>query len=80
MQTDLTYTRCGMFTRFIPNTPEGEKAWRVMAAEDGCAAVLTMHEKATIAQIRAAGYTVSKSKAAPVKAGEIDNLLKELGL
>ncbi len=29
---DLEYTQDGMFTRFYPNTSEGESAWRVMAA------------------------------------------------
>ena len=74
-QADLEYINTGFFTRFMPNTPAGEDAWRVMAKEDGVAAVLTAHAKSVIAQLRRAGYSVAKAK--PVKES-LDNILKEL--
>jgi hypothetical protein len=73
--TDLEYTNDGMFTRFIPNTPAGENAWREMAKDDGVAAVLNNHAKAVISQLRKAGYTVAKAK--PVKQS-IESILAEL--
>ncbi len=71
----------GMFTRFVPNTQAGEDAWREMAKDDGCAAVLNIHATAVIAQLRRAGYTVLKAKktAEPTMA-EVDTLLSELGI
>lgn len=76
MKADLEYTNGGMFTRFYPNTPAGEDAWREMAKEDGVAAVLSIHSKNVISQLRNAGYTVKK--AAPVTQ-TIDDILAELG-
>ena len=72
---DLSYTTVGMFTRFIPNTPAGEDAWRVMAADDGCGAVLTVHLVSVLRQIRKAGLTVGKARPALVND---DELLAEL--
>jgi len=77
--TDLTYITDGLFTRFIPNTPQGEAVWREMAKDDGCAAVLNIHAVAVLKQLRAAGYSVSKAKPKPVSMEEIDSLLNELG-
>lgn len=76
MITDIEYSKQGMFTRFYPNTTAGETVWREMAKQDGVAAVLHFAAKKTIAQIRAAGYTVSKMKK-PTQS--IDQILAELG-
>lgn len=73
---DIEYINTGMFTRFMPNTPAGEDAWREMAKEDGCAAVMSIHAKSVIAQLRAAGYSVAKAKK-PTQS--IDEILAELG-
>jgi len=44
------------------------------------AAILSFHAKATIQQLRNAGYKVAKAKkAVPVTTSEIDELLAELG-
>jgi len=76
--TDLTYTQDGMFTRFVPNTTDGESVWRSMVEQHGAAAVLNHEAGRVMAQIRKAGYSVGKAK--PVKAGEIDAILAELGV
>lgn len=75
--TDLEYTHDVMFTRFYPNTEAGKGAWRSMAQQDGVAAVLTMHAKSVISQLKKAGYTVSKAKK---QTQTIDDILKELGV
>jgi hypothetical protein len=78
--TDLTYTQDKMFTRFIPVTTDGENLWRQMVEQNGSAVVLNVEANLVMAQIRKAGYKVSKApKAKPVTAGEIDTLLAELG-
>lgn len=74
---DLEYTTNGLFTRFYPNTPAGEDAWREMAMEDGVAAMLSMHVKSVIAQLRGAGYTVARAKKS---SQTIDEILAELGV
>ena len=70
MTHDPEYINTGMFTRFVPNTPAGEDAWRVM---DG--AVLTIHLNSVLRQIRKAGLSVGKAN--PVQVNN-DELLKEL--
>jgi hypothetical protein len=77
MKADIEYTNSGMFTRFYPNTSAGEAVWREMAKQDGVAAVLSFEAKKTIAQIRAAGYTVAKAKK-PTES--VDDILAELGV
>lgn len=77
MVSDLEYTTSGLFTRFLPNTPAGEEVWRVMAAETGSAAVLSIHAKNVINQLRKAGYTAVKAKK-PTQS--IDEILSELGI
>ena len=72
---DLEYTNSGMFTRFYPVTRAGEDAWREMAKEDGCAAVLSIHAKNVIGQLRKAGYSVAKAKKTTQT---IADILKEL--
>jgi hypothetical protein len=79
MTHDLTYTTDGLYTRFFPHTKAGEDAWREMAKADGVAAVLNIHAKAVLQQLRAAGYTVAKAKKAkPVTIQEIDDILNQL--
>lgn len=77
---DLEYINTGLFTKFIPNTPAGEAAWRVMHADNGNNVVLTIHAKNVIAQLRKAGYSVAKAKKAPAWTSEDDQLLAELGV
>ena len=72
---DLEYRNDGLFTRFMPNTPSGEDAWKAMAKDDGVAAVLNIHAKNVIAQLRRSGYTVAKAK--PTQES-IDDILKAL--
>lgn len=76
MTHDLTYTQDGLFTRFIPNTPAGENAWREMHKHDATA-VLNIHAAGVLKQLRAAGYTVAKAKPCKV---DINALLAELGV
>lgn len=76
MTSDLEYTNHGLFTRFYPNTEAGENAWREMAKESGVAAVLTMHAKPVINQLRKAGYTVSKASKPNQSISEILNELE----
>lgn len=76
MTIDLEYRNDGLFTRFVPNTPAGEDAWRVMAEETGVAAVLNIHAAAVLAQLRRAGYSVAKAKKSTQS---IDDILAELG-
>lgn len=75
---DITYINDGMFTRFIPESKAGEYIWREMHDKMGHTAIINFEAKKVIAQIRAAGYKVGKAK--PVKAGEIDAILAELGI
>ena len=75
--SDISYTNSGLFTRFYANTAAGENAWREMAKDEGVAAVLTIHAKSVIAQLKAAGYSVAKAKK-PTQS--IDDILKELGV
>jgi hypothetical protein len=65
---DLTYAcHDGIWTRFYPETPQGETAWNEMAKAD---------PNGVVAQLKAAGYSVAK--APPVKPGELDAILAEL--
>lgn len=76
---DLIYINAGLFTRFIPNTPAGEEAYRVMHEQQGDASILSIHVQNVIAQLRKAGYSVAKSKKAKkVTVQEIDELLAAL--
>lgn len=74
--TDLTYRDDGLFTRFFPETNEGEKVWNEMAEQyGGVAAVLSIQAKSVIAQIRRAGYSVAKAKKCTQS---VDDILAEL--
>lgn len=82
MAHDLTYSCAdGLWTRFFPHTPQGEEAWRVMAAADpqGVVSFLPLQVPGVLAQLRAAGYSVAKAKPAkPLAEGELLALLEEL--
>ncbi|HTM78669.1 MAG TPA: hypothetical protein VL133_13695 [Devosia sp.] len=76
---DLTYSCAdGIWTRFYPETPAGEDAWRVMAAADpqGVVAFLAGQVPPVLAQLKAAGYVVRKAK--PAVPGELDAIIAEL--
>lgn len=77
--SDLEYINTGLFTRFIPNTPAGENAWRVMHEANG-ETVLSIHAANVIGQLRRAGYSVAKAKKAPAWTAADDQLLAELGV
>ena len=73
--SDLTYRNDGMFVTFTPQTALGERVWSEMNAKDNHT-VFACHLPAVLKQIRAAGYSVTKSK--PVKAAGDDALLAAL--
>lgn len=75
MATDLEYKDCGLFTHFFPVSDDGMTPWKEMATDDGVAAVLSIHAKNVIAQLRKAGYSVKKAKPLDMS---IDDILKEL--
>lgn len=73
---DITYKDCGLFTAFYPETKEGEEAWRELASvTDGTGKVLTIQAKQFIANLRKAGYTVTKAKKAEQN---LDDIFAEL--
>lgn len=83
MKSDLTYYYAGGFLRFVPNTPEGQDAWREMAkASEGTAAFPPRMKASIFRQLKEAGLTVKKNS--PVKktltSEEAGKLLSELGL
>ena len=75
---DLTYTQNSIWTKFIATSKEGESVWREIEKQsgNGVAAVLNIHAKQVIKQIRDAGYTVTKSK--PVTKKELNKIFDEL--
>lgn len=79
---DLSYRHSadGLFTTFLPNTPEGEKAWRTMNATQGSEGgkILAAHTEAVIQQIRDAGYTVAEDTSGPTSDEEADALAAAL--
>lgn len=79
VKPDMEFRQDGVFTQFLPNTPEAEQAWRQMAADtDGTGKVLNVHAESVIQQLRDAGYTVGKAE--PVGDVDTDALAAELGL
>jgi hypothetical protein len=59
---DLEYRNDGLFTRFYPNTPAGENAWRQMAEQNnGTPTILSVHTDNVLYQLRKAGYSVKKA-------------------
>lgn len=75
---DITYSNQGIFTAFLPETKAGEDAFRAIckAQGDHTGKVLSIHAKATIAQLRKAGYAVKKQgKVEDIGADELEALL-----
>jgi len=73
---DLTYTQDKLFTRFMPQTTDGENAWREIANQtNGSGAVFNHQAAATLSQLRKAGYKVGKAKPATKK--EMGNMFAE---
>ena len=69
---DITYKDLGLFTVFIPETKEGESAWRELASvTDGTGKVLSVQAKQFVASLRKAGYTVTRAKKAEQNLGDI---------
>jgi hypothetical protein len=63
---DISYrAKDDMFTAFYPDSAAGEDAWRVMAMNPDSVngVVLTKHVASVVAQLRAAGYTVTEAPA-----------------
>lgn len=78
---DITYINQGLFTAFLPQSEQGEDAFREICRVQGdhTGKVLTIHAKQTIQQLRKAGYKVGKvSKQKPITDDELDSLLDEL--
>lgn len=75
---DISYRAVDdMFTQFYPDSTAGEGAWKVMNENPDSVngKVLTKHAASVIAQLRAAGYTVTEA-VAPTESD--DELLKAL--
>lgn len=78
--TDISYRHLGMFTLFMPESPEGETAWNELAEyTEDTGKVLRIHAKSTIDQLKRAGYTVKKAaKVKPPTAQEMREIFKEM--
>lgn len=80
--TDMHYQKLGMFTSFYPCTPDGVNAFNEIckAQGDTTGKVLTVHLKATLQQLRKAGYKVKAEPkdAYTTSAKDDDALLLEL--
>lgn len=73
---DFYYYNNGMFTLFMPNTPEGEQAYNELAKHtEGTGNVLCIHTKQTISALRSKGYSVKKG---PIVEIDIEELYREL--
>lgn len=83
-EADLHYFyKAGIFVEFMANTKDGEDAYNEMVrVGDGHAVFLRSHLKAILAQLRAAGYSVTKAPKSPFTLEQIleqmDDVLKEL--
>lgn len=79
---DLHYQKLGMFTSFYPCTPSGVNAFNEIckAQGDTTGKVLTVHLKATLQQLRKAGYKVKMEPmdTSTTSAKDDDALLLEL--
>ena len=81
MKIDLTYLKQGLFTAFIPESPEGQDAWREIASQtEGTGKVFTAQLPAALSQLRKAGYTVKQSakKSPQTLRREMAEIMKEL--
>jgi hypothetical protein len=79
---DITYAcHDGIWTRFYPESPAGEDAYRVMseAMPEGVIAFLPGQVPGVLAQLRAAGLSVRKAAPAkPLDWAEVEAFLAEL--
>jgi hypothetical protein len=79
---DITYACTdGMWTRFYPETPDGDAAYTVMARadKDGVVAFLAPQVPGVLAQLRKAGLIVKRAKPAKrISEAELGALLAEL--
>ena len=81
MKIDLTYLKQGLFTAFIPESPEGQDAWREIAAQtEGTGKVFTAQLPAVLSQLRKAGYAVkqSENKSPETLRREMAEIMREL--
>jgi fatty acid-binding protein DegV len=82
--TDLTYLEQGLFTTFLPESKQGDEAWREIHKQCPNGKVLTIHLKSTLSQLRKAGYIVKKAKKSKKTLGDIfkemDQLFNELSI
>ncbi len=79
---DFTYTQTtkSMVT-FLPNTPQGEQAWREIATQNnGHMNFFNFEKQNVINQLKRAGYTVAKAKPSKITVDEIFKLMDELGV
>ena len=78
--TDLIYYTDKIFTRFLPETDAGVIAYNQMAEQQSCktATVFNFEAAKVIAQLKKAGYTVSKAKKPKTWTVSDDDLLAEL--
>tara|TARA_E500000318_G_scaffold110969_1_gene127897 strand:+ start:5552 stop:5791 length:240 start_codon:yes stop_codon:yes gene_type:complete len=73
---DLTYTTDGIFYTIMPETEDGENAWRKMAEMNGGNAKFFAHEFPSVkAQLKQAGYKIRKDTK---KKMSIDEIMAEL--
>lgn len=74
---DISYLVGDMFTTFMPDTAGGEAAWAVINTTEGSEGgkVLNQHADSVIAQLQAAGYSVTPS--APITVSD-DELIAQL--
>ena len=79
MIPDIEYHRDGMFTMFVPLTPNGVKVWNELAPHtDGTGKVLSIHEKIIINKLTTAGYTVEAGKPpTDIELEELEIFMKE---
>lgn len=77
---DLTYSRSGMFVAFLPETAAGAEAWCEIARHtDETCKVPYWQLASTLAQLRAAGFSVRRApRSKPMTNAEVDALLAEL--
>lgn len=79
---DLVYTQNGFYTRFYPETKEGESAIREMLRVTGDTVIRNDHLKSVLKQLKKSGYKVRKAKISKETKeevfAEIDQLLNDL--
>ena len=77
--TDFSYIKNGMFTAIFANTNQAsEQLSAFMATNGGSNSILTIQLPQFSGWLKAAGYTISKSKEAKLSNAELDAMLAEL--